>query len=85
MFAHNLPSSFDAPPTYESSKCYLHNIETIQWDENVNELKTKVKDQIEELATSWTREERDKCIHATGPAFRGGGGINGYLYGGNPH
>ncbi len=56
-----------------------------QWGEDVNELKTKVKTQIEELAKQWSREERDKCLNATAGAFRGGGAINGYLYGGSPH
>eukprot|EP00804_Cyclotella_cryptica_P023630 CCRYP_011967-RA/>CCRYP_011967-RA protein AED:0.15 eAED:0.32 QI:0/0/0/1/1/1/2/0/313 len=59
--------------------------ETVQWGDDVNELKSKVKDQIEALARGWTREERDECINATSAAFKGGGAINGYLYGGNPH
>ncbi len=44
-----------------------------------------MKTQIEELAKHWSREERDKCLNATAGAFRGGGAINGYLYGGSPH
>lgn len=56
-----------------------------QWGEDVNELKAKVKAQIEELAKQWSREERDKCLNATAGAFRGGGAINGYLYGASPH
>lgn len=57
----------------------------IQWGEDVNELKARVKAQIEELAKQWSREERDKCLNATAGAFRGGGAINSYLYGGSPH
>ncbi len=51
----------------------------------MNELKNKVKDKIEELAESWSRDERDKCVGATGGAFQGGGAINLYLFGGNQH
>jgi hypothetical protein len=57
----------------------------MQWGEDVNDLKARVKDDIEELAKTWSREERDECINATPATFRGGGAINGYLYGGNPH
>mmetsp|Transcript_16216 Transcript_16216/g.35047 ORF Transcript_16216/g.35047 Transcript_16216/m.35047 type:complete len:283 (+) Transcript_16216:229-1077(+) len=60
-------------------------LEFYKWGENVNELKPRVKNQIEELAKQWSREERDNCIGATAGAFRGGGSINGYLYGGSPH
>lgn len=60
-------------------------LEFYKWGENVNELKPRVKTQIEELAKQWSREERDQCINATAGAFKGGGAINGYLYGGSPH
>ncbi|KAL3763254.1 hypothetical protein ACHAWU_008957 [Discostella pseudostelligera] len=60
-------------------------LEFYKWGEDVNELKAKVKAQIEELAKQWSREERDKCLNATAGAFRGGGAINGYLYGASPH
>lgn len=60
-------------------------LEFYKWGENVNELKARVKTQIEELAKPWPREERDKCINATAGAFRGGGAINGYLFRGSPH
>ena len=58
---------------------------SIQWGDDVNELKAKVKNQIEEIAKQWTREGRDNCVNATAGAFKGGGAINGYLYGGSPH
>ena len=61
------------------------NLEFYKWGDNVNELKDKVKGQIEESAKGWNRKERDSCIDATAAAFRGGGAINGYLYGGSPH
>lgn len=57
-------------------------LEFYRWGENVNELKSRVKNQIEVLAQEWSREERDNCIHATAGAFRGGGALNGYLFGG---
>lgn len=60
-------------------------LEFYKWGEDVNELKPRVKNQIEELAKQWSRTERDKCINATAGAFRGGGAINGYLYGGSQH
>jgi len=60
-------------------------LEFYRWGEDVNELKPRVKAQIEELAQQWSREERDNCINATPAAFRGGGAINGYLYGESPH
>jgi hypothetical protein len=63
----------------------LWRLYLIQWGEDVNDLKAKVKDKIEEIAKQWTREERDKCVNATAGAFKGGGAINGYLYGGSPH
>lgn len=61
-------------------------LEFYKWGENVNELKPRVKNLIEELAKQWSREERDNCINATAGAFKGGGGLNGYLFGrGSPH
>lgn len=60
-------------------------LEFYKWGEDVNELKARVKGEIENLAKEWNREERDNCINATAGAFKGGGAINGYLYGGSPH
>ena len=40
---------------------------------------------IEVLAQGWTRTERDECVGATAGAFKEGGAINGYLYGGSRH
>mmetsp|Transcript_41933 Transcript_41933/g.75562 ORF Transcript_41933/g.75562 Transcript_41933/m.75562 type:complete len:285 (-) Transcript_41933:307-1161(-) len=60
-------------------------LEFYKWGEDVNELKPRVKNLIEEVALQWSREERDKCINATAGAFKGGGAINGYLGGGSPH
>ena len=38
------------------------------------------------MAAKWTKEEKTQCVDATAAAFKGGGGINAYLRGGNsPH
>lgn len=60
-------------------------LEFYKWGDDVNGLKDKVKHLIEETARQWTREERDKCVNATVGAFKGGGAINGYLYGESPN
>jgi len=59
-------------------------LEFYKWGENVNALKPRLKNQIEELALEWSREERDQCINATMGAFQGGGQVNVYLFQGNP-
>jgi hypothetical protein len=52
----------------------------------LNEIKDAVKNDIEEMASHWTREEKDKCVNETAGAFRGGGAVNSYLSGGqSPH
>jgi hypothetical protein len=45
-------------------------------------MKEKVKRDIEEMVSSWTREEKDKCVNETAGAFKGGGTVNSYLSGG---
>jgi len=64
---------------------YAELMQQKMWEGDVNELKATVKNQIEEIAKQWSREERDNCVNATAGAFKGGGAINGYLYGGSPH
>jgi hypothetical protein len=57
-----------------------------QWEGDLNKIKDKVKGDIEDMVSRWSREEKDKCVEATGPAFRGGGMINSHLSGGqSPH
>jgi len=56
-------------------------LEFYKWD-NLNEIKSKVKDSIEETAASWSKEEKDQCVQTTAAAFQGGGMLNSYL-GGN--
>lgn len=57
-------------------------LEFYKWDGNVNEIKDTVKSSIEEIAATWSREQKDQCVDATAAAFMGGGGINAYLSGG---
>lgn len=71
--------------TFSLARLNRNRHSSTQWGQDVNELKSKVKTQIEELAKQWSREERDKCLDATAGAFRGGGAINSYLYGGSVH
>eukprot|EP00559_Dactyliosolen_fragilissimus_P007675 CAMPEP_0184857624 /NCGR_PEP_ID=MMETSP0580-20130426/2777_1 /TAXON_ID=1118495 /ORGANISM="Dactyliosolen fragilissimus" /LENGTH=319 /DNA_ID=CAMNT_0027353327 /DNA_START=91 /DNA_END=1050 /DNA_ORIENTATION=+ len=61
-------------------------LEFYKWDEDINKIKTTVKNSFEEMAAKWTREQKDMCVDATAAAFRGGGSINAYLRGGSsPH
>lgn len=57
-------------------------LEFYKWDGDLNEIKTTVKNNIEEIAASWSAEEKQSCVDETASAFQGGGGINAYLYGG---
>lgn len=57
-------------------------LEFYKWDGDVNEIKGKVRQSIEDLASTWNREQKDMCVDATMAAFRGGGAINSYLSGG---
>lgn len=56
--------------------------ETKQWDGDLNEIKAGIKNSIEEMAASWTPEEKQECVSGTPDAFKGGGSINSYLQGG---
>lgn len=58
-------------------------LEFYKWDSDINELKVTVKNSIEELAATWTREQKDACVDATAAAFQGGGSLNSYLGGGS--
>lgn len=61
-------------------------LEFYKWDGNLNEIKDQEKGKIEEMAANWSSEERTRCTDQTAAAFRGGGGINSYLAGGqSPH
>lgn len=59
-------------------------LEFYKWDGNINKIKADVKSSIEEMAASWSREEKDLCVEATAGAFKGGGMLNAYLGGLNP-
>lgn len=61
-------------------------LEFYKWDGNINEIKDRVKNDIEELVADWSPEERKRCTDETAAAFRGGGSLNMYLAGGqSPH
>jgi len=51
-----------------------------KWDRPLNKVSAEVKDNIEEIAATWTQEEKDECVAGTPGAFRGGGGLNAYLF-----
>eukprot|EP00529_Nitzschia_sp_RCC80_P027162 CAMPEP_0113494490 /NCGR_PEP_ID=MMETSP0014_2-20120614/29132_1 /TAXON_ID=2857 /ORGANISM="Nitzschia sp." /LENGTH=287 /DNA_ID=CAMNT_0000388381 /DNA_START=307 /DNA_END=1170 /DNA_ORIENTATION=+ /assembly_acc=CAM_ASM_000159 len=54
--------------------------------DDLNATKRTVKDEIEDMVSRWTREEKDRCVGETAGAFKGGGSINSYLSGGqSPH
>ena len=54
--------------------------------DDLNATKRAVKDDIEDMVSRWTREEKDRCVGETAGAFRGGGSINSHLSGGqSPH
>lgn len=59
-----------------------------QWEGDLNELKATTKQIIEDLAASWSPEERKECVDATAAAFQGGGSLVSLLTGGassSPH
>jgi len=56
-------------------------LEFYKWDGNLNEIKDRVKVDIEEMAAKWSSEERKRCTDETAAAFRGGGALNSYLAG----
>ncbi|GKY97618.1 hypothetical protein MPSEU_000720200 [Mayamaea pseudoterrestris] len=57
-------------------------LEFYKWKEDLNAIKARVKQSIEEMAASWSPDERLECVDATAEAFRLGGGINSALAGG---
>ncbi len=61
-------------------------LEFYKWDGNLNEIKDRVKGEIEDMVANWSPEERKRCTDETAAAFRGGGALNSYLAGGqSPH
>jgi len=61
-------------------------LEFYKWEGNINEIKDRVKGNIEEIAANWSFEEKKRCSDETAAAFRGGGSLNSYLAGGqSPH
>lgn len=61
-------------------------LEFYKWEGDLNKIKATVKESIEKLAASWTKEQRQQCVDGTAAAFMGGGAINSHLSGGrSPH
>jgi hypothetical protein len=58
-------------------------LEFYQWrDGDLAELKARTKRKIDDLAASWTPEQRRECVGATPGAFEGGAAVNSHLMGG---
>jgi len=57
-------------------------LEFYKWDGDLNEIKDKVKEDIEDIVAKWSKKERKKCADATAAAFQEGGALNSYLSGG---
>lgn len=61
-------------------------LEFYKWDGDLNEIKSRVKKDIEEMVAIWSRDQKDRCVGETANAFQGGGAINSHLSGGqSPH
>ena len=56
-------------------------LEFYKWEGDLNEIKAPVKGEIEDMAASWSQEQRDECVGATADTFRYAGAINMYLAG----
>ena len=73
--------------TFAISPTTTYPYQKRQWNGDLNEIKGRVKQSIEDMAAQWSEEEKAQCVGATADAFRYGGGINAYLSGGkaSPH
>lgn len=69
---------------YSISDSFEYCCRNFKWDGDLNEIKARVKDEIEKMAAQWSREKKDECVGATAAAFQGGGMINAYLSQGKP-
>eukprot|EP00523_Entomoneis_sp_CCMP467_P021277 CAMPEP_0168850564 /NCGR_PEP_ID=MMETSP0727-20121128/11945_1 /TAXON_ID=265536 /ORGANISM="Amphiprora sp., Strain CCMP467" /LENGTH=223 /DNA_ID=CAMNT_0008904497 /DNA_START=196 /DNA_END=864 /DNA_ORIENTATION=+ len=56
-------------------------LEFYKWEGDLNEIKSRNKQHIEDMAASWSQQERTDCVDATAATFVGGGSINSYLSG----
>lgn len=54
-------------------------LEFYKW-EDLKGSKERVKDSIETLVLSWTRDEKDACVAETEATFKYGGAVNKYLF-----
>jgi len=55
-------------------------LEFYKWQGNLNEMKSTVKLNIENMVGQWTQEEKNECVDATADVFRGSGMLNKYLF-----
>jgi len=61
-------------------------LEFYKWEGDLNQIKDKVKGDIEDTVAQWSREEKDECVNATAAAFMNGGNLNSYFSGAqSPH
>ena len=56
-------------------------LEFYKWEGDLNEIKARVKGYIEDMAATWSKDERTECVDATPDTFRYAGAINKYLAG----
>ena len=45
----------------------------------MKELLARTAGEIDSIAAAWSREEKDKCLEETGPAFKFGGSLLTYI------
>ncbi|GAB2300338.1 Heme oxygenase 1 [Dionaea muscipula] len=50
-------------------------LEFYKWDGDLSQLLQNVRDRINRVAESWTREEKDRCLEETEKSFKYSGGI----------
>lgn len=50
-------------------------LEFYKWDGELPDLLTAVKEKLNQVSTSWTREEKDHCLQETEKSFKYSGGI----------
>lgn len=52
-----------------------HTLDFYKWDGDVKELLEAVRDKINALAETWTREQKDHCLQETAQSFQYSGGL----------
>jgi heme oxygenase len=56
-----------------------HELHFYQWEGDVKEKLDKVRKNIDSLATTWSREEKDECVKETLSTFKDGGSLLSYI------